>query len=262
MKYAFFPGCSLESTGWDFERSTRAVCQALGIELVDIPDWVCCGSTPAHTTNASLSVALPVMNLQKAKSMGLPVLTACASCYSRLRTANNTVLNDPEERSRAERVTGKPYDGRVEVRHLLDVLREGPASPERCEGRLLLRLSVDTAAQHCRLRRCRASHLYGPALDGHRRGGGGMAVQDRMLRRIALHHPFRNRQPSQPSTPVNGPSGRGRLPGGRLSPVRKQSRSAAGGRNKGPWSNSGNAGALYYPTRGARLGLVEQGCGA
>jgi heterodisulfide reductase subunit B len=122
MKYAFFPGCSLESTGWDFERSTRAVCQALGIELVDIPDWVCCGSTPAHTTNASLSVALPVMNLQKAKSMGLPVLTACASCYSRLRTANHTVLNDPEERSRAERVTGKPYDGRVEVRHLLDVL--------------------------------------------------------------------------------------------------------------------------------------------
>jgi heterodisulfide reductase subunit B len=122
MKYAFFPGCSLESTGWDFDRSTRAVCSALGIELVDIPEWVCCGSTPAHTTNASLSVALPVMNLQKAKTMGLPVLTACASCYSRLRTANHTVLNDPEERGCAERVTGKPYDGSVEVRHLLDVL--------------------------------------------------------------------------------------------------------------------------------------------
>ena len=122
MKYAFFPGCSLESTGWDFDRSTRAVCCALGIELVDIPDWVCCGSTPAHTTNASLSVALPVMNLQKAKEMSLPVLTACASCYARLRTANHTVLNDPEERGCAERVTGKPYDGRVEVRHLLDVL--------------------------------------------------------------------------------------------------------------------------------------------
>ena len=116
MKYAFFPGCSLESTGWDFDRSTRAVCRALGIELVDIPEWVCCGSTPAHTTSASLSVALPVMNLQKAQSMGLPVLTACASCYSRLRTANHTVLNDPEERGCAERVTGKPYDGSVEVR--------------------------------------------------------------------------------------------------------------------------------------------------
>ena len=122
MKYAFFPGCSLESTGWDFDRSTRAICRALGIELVDIPDWVCCGSTPAHTTSASLSVALPVMNLQKAKEMGLPVLTACASCYARLRTANHAVLGDPEERSRVERITGKPYDGSVEVRHLLDVL--------------------------------------------------------------------------------------------------------------------------------------------
>ncbi len=122
MRYAFFPGCSLESTGWDFDRSTRAVCRALGVELADIPDWVCCGSTPAHATNASLAVALPVMNLQKAQAMGLPVLTACASCYSRLRTADHAVRNDPGERTRAERVTGKPYAGGVEVRHLLDVL--------------------------------------------------------------------------------------------------------------------------------------------
>ncbi|HBG04877.1 MAG: hypothetical protein A2075_01885 [Geobacteraceae bacterium GWC2_58_44] len=121
-RYAFFPGCSLESTGWDLDRSTRAICRALGIELVDIPDWVCCGSTPAHTSNATLSVALPVMNLLKARELGLPVLTACASCYARLRTANDTVQDDPEERARAERVTGKPYHGGVVVRHLLDVL--------------------------------------------------------------------------------------------------------------------------------------------
>lgn len=122
MKYAFFPGCSLESTGWDFARSTRAVCRALGIELAEIPGWVCCGSTPAHAANKSLGLALPVLNLQKARSMGLPVLTACASCYSRLRAANHAVQNDPNERSRVERITGRPYDGGIEVRHLLDVL--------------------------------------------------------------------------------------------------------------------------------------------
>ena len=71
MKYAFFPGCSLESTAWDFDKSTRAICGALDIELTDIPDWVCCGSTPAHSSNASLAVALPVMNLQKARANGL-----------------------------------------------------------------------------------------------------------------------------------------------------------------------------------------------
>jgi heterodisulfide reductase subunit B2 len=122
MKYAFFPGCSLESTAWDFNRSTRAVCGALGIELEDIPDWVCCGSTPAHASNASLALALPVVNLQKAQSMGAPVMTACASCYSRLRTANYKVRHHPAERARVEAITGGAYDGGVEVVHLLDVL--------------------------------------------------------------------------------------------------------------------------------------------
>ena len=122
MKYAFFPGCSLESTAWDFARSTRNVCRVLGIELEDIPDWVCCGSTPAHSTSASLAVALPVMSLQKAQVMGRPVLAACASCYSRLRTANHKIQNDPDERRRAERVTQRPYDGTVPVFHVLDVL--------------------------------------------------------------------------------------------------------------------------------------------
>ncbi len=122
MKYAFFPGCSLESTAWDFDRSTRAVCAALGIELEDIPNWVCCGSTPAHATNGTLAVALPVLNLQKAFRMNDPVMTACASCYARLRTANYKVSHDPAERKRAERITGKSYDGSVPVHHVLEVL--------------------------------------------------------------------------------------------------------------------------------------------
>jgi len=122
VKYAYFPGCSLESTAWDFDMSTRAVCGKLGIELEEIPNWVCCGSTPAHSTNASLAVALPVLNLQKAQTIGRPVMTACASCYARLRTANHLVRNEPEQRQRADRVTGKSYGGEVEVLHVLDVL--------------------------------------------------------------------------------------------------------------------------------------------
>jgi len=122
VKYAFYPGCSLESTAWDFDRSVRAVCRALDVELEEIPEWVCCGSTPAHSSSASLAVALPVLNLQKAQQMGAPVMTACASCYSRLRSANHKVQDDADERARVERLTEAPYDGGVEVRHVLDVL--------------------------------------------------------------------------------------------------------------------------------------------
>ncbi|MCY2926273.1 MAG: CoB--CoM heterodisulfide reductase iron-sulfur subunit B family protein [Planctomycetota bacterium] len=122
MRYAFFPGCSLESTAWDYDVSVRATFAALGVELTDIPEWSCCGSTPAHASNASLAVALPVMNLLKAREMGRPVLTACASCYARLRTANHKVKTDPAERERAGRIVGKPYDGGVPVHHILEAL--------------------------------------------------------------------------------------------------------------------------------------------
>jgi heterodisulfide reductase subunit B len=73
-------------------------------------------------SNASLAVALPVLNLQKASEMGMPILTACASCYSRLRTANHKVREVREERDKVERITGKPYEGAVDVLHILDVL--------------------------------------------------------------------------------------------------------------------------------------------
>lgn len=122
MKYAYYPGCSLESTAWDFDKSTRAVCRALDIELKEIPDWVCCGSTPGHATNPYLALALPAANLVKAQEMDLPVLTACASCYARLRTANFKIKNSSVDRELNDKVSGFSYDGSVPALHILDVL--------------------------------------------------------------------------------------------------------------------------------------------
>jgi len=140
MKFAFYPGCSLESTAWDFAASTRAVCAALDLELTDVEDWSCCGSTPAHASNTTLAVALPVLNLQKAEQSGLPVLTSCAACYARLRMANHKVATDKAERSRAERVTGAPYEGQVPIHHVLDVLAN-QIGPRRLRDRVTQPLS-------------------------------------------------------------------------------------------------------------------------
>ncbi len=122
MKYAYYPGCSLESTARDFDVSTRAVCHALGLELCDVPDWTCCGSTPAHGTSDALAVALPVLNLHKAATIRSPVMTACAACYARLRTANHRLKSNAAEQARVERLLGASYDGSVPVFHVLDVL--------------------------------------------------------------------------------------------------------------------------------------------
>jgi heterodisulfide reductase subunit B2 len=124
MKYAYFPGCSLQSTAKEYDLSAREVAGALGIELIDIPDWICCGATPAHLTSHMLSLALPVENLLKVRAMGenLEVITCCAACFSRFKIANHIMQHDTARREEAEKIIGRPYQGEVKVRHFIDVL--------------------------------------------------------------------------------------------------------------------------------------------
>jgi heterodisulfide reductase subunit B len=80
-KIAYYPGCSGQSTSLEYDLSTRAVCRALGVELVDVADWSCCGSTPAHTVNHVLSAALSARNLALVEQQGMDVVTTpCPSC--------------------------------------------------------------------------------------------------------------------------------------------------------------------------------------
>lgn len=123
MKYAYFPGCSLHSTAKEYDLSTREVANTLGIELIEIPDWICCGATPAHITMHLLSLALPVKNLLQAKRMdSYEVTTCCAACFNRLKIANKFMESNPEHRKKVEEIVGEQYKGEVKVRHFLDVL--------------------------------------------------------------------------------------------------------------------------------------------
>lgn len=123
MKYAYYPGCSLHSTAKEYDMSTREVANALGIELLEIPDWICCGATPAHITMHLLSLALPVKNLLKARSMNsYEVATCCAACFNRLKIANEFMEHDIEHRGKVNKIVGQEYKGEVKVRHFLDIL--------------------------------------------------------------------------------------------------------------------------------------------
>ena len=71
MRYAYFPGCSAESTARDMHQSTLAVAAALGIEMIEPKGWTCCGATAGHQTDRVLAASLPAANLVKIKDMGL-----------------------------------------------------------------------------------------------------------------------------------------------------------------------------------------------
>jgi heterodisulfide reductase subunit B len=96
-KYAYYPGCSLHSTGSEYDVSFRAVCEKLGIEIEEIKGWICCGTSPAHCTSRLLSLALPYENLRLARNMGFTdVVAPCASCFARLKTAVHEAGEDPK----------------------------------------------------------------------------------------------------------------------------------------------------------------------
>jgi len=123
MRYGYFPGCALHCTAKEYDLSIRLSCPHLDLELVEVPDWSCCGASPGHMTSEELALALSVRNLYQAERHDLTtVIAPCAACYSRLKSANKEVGEDARLMSRINRVVGEEYAGKVEVRHLIEVL--------------------------------------------------------------------------------------------------------------------------------------------
>ncbi len=122
MSYVFYPGCSLESTAREYRSSTEALAGALGLDLPELRDWICCGSTSAHQSSRLLSLALPAKNL--AAASGRTMAVSCAACYSRLKLANHRIASEPEIRRQVAGALGADYDGSTPVKHLLEIIRD------------------------------------------------------------------------------------------------------------------------------------------
>ncbi|MFH1566361.1 MAG: CoB--CoM heterodisulfide reductase iron-sulfur subunit B family protein [Gemmatimonadota bacterium] len=123
MALSYFPGCSLHSTAQEYDASTRAVCQALGLELRELEDWNCCGSTSAHSLDTELAQLLPLRNLEIAEAAGLDLMVPCAACYCRSKTADH----DFRQGAVAAPTT---YTGGVQIKHILDVLADDEVVPD------------------------------------------------------------------------------------------------------------------------------------
>ncbi len=125
MQVGYYPGCSLESSAKEFDLSIRAVFEKMEISLQEIPDWNCCGASPAHYLNEELSLALPYRNLVKAEEADFDrVISPCPACYSHLKHTHEEVAKDNHLRDRLRTIVGKEYQGRVVAKHLLDFIKE------------------------------------------------------------------------------------------------------------------------------------------
>lgn len=103
--------------------STEAIAKTLGMELVEIKDWNCCGASAAHNQNHLLSLALPARNLALAEEQGLTdIAVPCAACFQRLKAAEVAVKESDEVRQEVTEVIERNIEGTAKTRSLLEVI--------------------------------------------------------------------------------------------------------------------------------------------
>lgn len=122
LNYSYYPGCSLHASGKEYDISTRALFKALNVGLKEVPDWFCCGATPAHNVDQLLSLSLCAKNLSLAEEVEGDLAVACAACFSRLKTTQHHLKEDGAMRKQVETAIDGPAAVEKPVKHILEIL--------------------------------------------------------------------------------------------------------------------------------------------
>jgi heterodisulfide reductase subunit B2 len=122
LTYSYYPGCSLHASGKEYDESTRGLFKALQIGLTEVPDWLCCGATPAHNVDELLSLSLCAKNFALAEKVEGDLAVACAACFSRLKTTQHKLAANSEKRRQVAYALDAPLVLDKPVKHLLEIL--------------------------------------------------------------------------------------------------------------------------------------------
>lgn len=127
MKIGYYPGCTLKAKAKNLEDSAIHSMKALGVEMVELERWNCCGAVYNLADDDLVHFLAPVRDLIRAKDQGFTKLaTLCSMCYNTLARANLLMRDEEEKRDALNNFMDEEtdYRGEVEVVHLLSFLRD------------------------------------------------------------------------------------------------------------------------------------------
>jgi heterodisulfide reductase subunit B len=162
MTYAFFLGCTVPVRSLNYELSARKIARAVGIELVDIDDFECCGY-PTRNLDQGTALLLAARNLCLAEEYGYDICTLCSACAGTLADANRKLKENAELRQdvneKLSETTGRFYRGTVEVKHFARILFQD-VGLEKIRRHLDTDLSSLRLAAHYGCHYLKPSHIY------------------------------------------------------------------------------------------------------
>ncbi len=123
MKIGFYPGCSMKGGAREYQESVSALARVFDIELVEIPDWNCCGATAAHNLNKELSLSLPARIMALAEREGLTdIVVPCAACYNRLSLVQHELGADATLKSKVCSIIDLKYEGTTQILNIIQFI--------------------------------------------------------------------------------------------------------------------------------------------
>lgn len=130
-KVAYYPGCALEGSGHSYNRSTKAIGKELGLDLVEVKDWNCCGAMEVKNIDPKLQTYLSsrVMSIAANEMKFDTVMAPCNGCYHNLKKAEYDLSHDKESAEVVNRLSKKAghetYEaGQIETIHALDWIKQ------------------------------------------------------------------------------------------------------------------------------------------
>ncbi len=125
LEYFIFLGCTIPYRLSSYEISARKVLNSLGVGLLEMPEFNCCG-LPMDSVSHDLMLALSARIIGLAEREGINILTLCNGCFGTLNKTNKMLKEDKEEKERVEKLVGNgmEFKGTIEVKHLVHVLAE------------------------------------------------------------------------------------------------------------------------------------------
>ena len=126
MKVKYFPGCTLKNKAKDLDEYARKTLLALGVELVEIDNWQCCGGVFTTANDEVATKLSSVRALIDARDANEPLVTVCSACHNVIKQTNYAMQNDTEFANKVNRYmqNENAYNGETQVLHILEVLRD------------------------------------------------------------------------------------------------------------------------------------------
>lgn len=124
MKVSYYPGCDLYTKAKVLNESIKASFNAVNVELKELANWYCCGTTFTLARDNKMSLIAPLRVLARAQKEDDAVLVPCSICYNTLKRANYIFKNDPETLNIINEHLGETYDGNENIIHPFEFIKE------------------------------------------------------------------------------------------------------------------------------------------